>query len=103
MNEARVKLLEQFYEENPTDPFNLYALALEHAKTDTDMAASLFDKLIIEYEDYLPTYYQAVEFFAAKNQLDKAIEIGKRGIDKAKRNNQLKMLGELKSLLESIE
>ena len=30
MNSERIKLLEQYLEDDPSDPFNLYALALEY-------------------------------------------------------------------------
>jgi hypothetical protein len=91
MNAERIKLLEQFCEENPNDPFNLYALALEYQLDDPKKA------------EYLPTYYQAVEFFGNQNELPRAIEIAKKGIEKAKLAREGKTLSELKSLLESIE
>ncbi len=103
MKEERIKTLELFYEENPNDPFNLYALALEHGKSNSERANLLFDILLNNFEDYLPTYYQAVEFFVAQNQIQKAIEIAKKGIEKAIEAKELKTAGEIRTLLDLID
>jgi tetratricopeptide (TPR) repeat protein len=103
MNVERIKLLEQFCEENPNDPFNLYALALEYQLDDTKKATLLFEKLLHDFPEYLPTYYQAVDFFGNQNEFARAIEIAKQGIEKAKLARENKTLGELRSLLESID
>lgn len=84
-----------FYEEDPTDPFNLYALALEYQKTDTLKAAVFFDNLLNNHPDYLPTYYHAAAFFAELNEIEKAEEIYKKGIQLAKHIGNAKTLGEL--------
>lgn len=103
MNEERIKLLEQFCEENPNDPFNLYALALEYQLDDTKKTTHLFEKLLHDFPEYLPTYYQAADFFGNQNEFPRAIEIAKKGIEKAKLARESKTLSELKSLLASIE
>ncbi len=103
MNAARLKILEQFYTENPNDPFNLYALALEYLHSDASKSAALFDRLLKDHENYLPTYYQAVSLFASQNQLSKALNIGQVGIEKALAAKELKTAGELRSLTESID
>ncbi len=103
MNIERVKILEEFYKDNPADPFNIYALALEYQNSNSEKATALFEKLLTDFEDYLPTYYQAVEFFAYKNQLAKAIEIAKKGIEKATAAKEIKTMGEIRSLLNSID
>ena len=103
MNNERVKLLEEFYRNDPNDPFNLYALALEFQANDTFRAANLFETLLKDFPDYLPTYYQAVDFFSNQNDLPKAMEIAKKGIEKARYANELKTLGEISSLLEALE
>jgi hypothetical protein len=103
MKVDRIKILEEFYEENPTDPFNLYALALEYGKFNSEKANLLFDLLLNEFEDYLPTYYQAVEFFVARNQMQKAMAIAKKGIEKAIAAKELKTAGEIRTLLDLID
>jgi tetratricopeptide (TPR) repeat protein len=103
MNKERIKVLEQFCDDHPSDPFNYYALALEYQLADQKKAEELFKKILSEFPDYLPVYYQAVDFFSNQNQLHLAIDIAKKGIEKAKELNQLKTLSEIRSLLESIE
>ena len=48
--------LKIFYEEDPSDPFNLYALAMEYLKTDTAESGRLFEILLHDHSYYLPTY-----------------------------------------------
>ena len=103
MNNERLKLLEEFYRNDPNDPFNLYALALEFQANDNFRAANLFETLLKDFPDYLPTYYQAVDFFSNQNEIQKAMEIAKKGIEKARAANELKTLGEIRSLLEALE
>lgn len=80
MNSALLDNLIAFYEEDPHDPFNIYALAIEYAKSDSDRAAELFDTLLTKHPDYLATYYQAGAFFAAKEEVEKAEEIYRKGV-----------------------
>lgn len=60
MNSERIKLLEQYVEDDPNDPFNLYALALEYQKQNPAKAGKLFELLLAKHPDYLPTYYSLV-------------------------------------------
>lgn len=72
-----------FYEEDPEDPFNVYALALEYLKHDSEKAGQFFDILLFNHPDYLPTYYHAGEFFALEENFKKAELIYQKGIDLA--------------------
>ena len=69
-----------FYEEDPADPFNIYALALEYTKSDAVKAAGFFNVLLEEHPDYLATYYHAGAFFTALEHFGKAEEIYIKGI-----------------------
>ncbi|WP_031528089.1 hypothetical protein [Dyadobacter crusticola] len=84
-----------FYEEDPTDPFNIYALAIEYAKSDAVNAALFFDKLLDEHPGYLPTYYHAGAFFAEIGRVKKAEEIYQKGVELARGQNNAKALREL--------
>ena len=55
----RLEILTQFYEEEPNVPFNLYALATEYLKTNPEKTKELFDELLLNSPDYLPTYYHS--------------------------------------------
>ena len=103
MKAERLKILEQFYEENPSDPFTLYGLALEYMELDPAKASALFENLLTNFENYLPTYYQAASHFSSQAQSGKALEIATKGIEKAMAARELKTAGELRSLMELID
>ena len=100
-NLDRTQLLRQFTEEEPGNPFNWYALALEYKETDPDSAKSLFDKLLTEHPDYLPTYYTAAQFFAESEELDLADRIFQEGIALAKNQNEQKAVRELQNAYQN--
>jgi Tfp pilus assembly protein PilF len=90
----RVEQLEEFLREDPDDPFNSYALALEYLKTDQQKANTLFESLIKKSPDYLPTYFPFAQLLSER-QDNRAEEIYKQGIETARRLNDLKTLKEL--------
>lgn len=92
----RLRQLLAFYEEDPQDPFNLYALALEYQKTDPEQAAWAFGKLLGDFPDYLPAYYQAAHFFAERAVIDQAKRCFERGIELAERTGHEKAQRELR-------
>ena len=49
MSNARQEQLLQFHNQDPTDPFILYGLALEYQKSDNKKAEELFDKLLTDH------------------------------------------------------
>lgn len=80
MANARLESLLGFYEEDPHDPFNIYALALEYQKIDLTLAKAYFHKLLDEHPGYLPTYYHAADFFVQLGEVDKADAVYQKGI-----------------------
>jgi len=103
MNSDRIKMLEQFVAEDPTDPFNHYALALELTKSDKQKAKEVFDKLISTNPDYVATYYQAALLYLELSLNEEAMIIIERGIAQAKKQTNLKAANELRSLLDEID
>ncbi|SEI98844.1 hypothetical protein SAMN05216327_105138 [Dyadobacter sp. SG02] len=83
MNNSLLANLLAFYEEDPADPFNAYALAIEYSKSEPTEAGRFFDLLLEKHPDYLPTYYHAGAFFAAMEKIEKAEEIYQRGVELA--------------------
>lgn len=80
MNNSLLANLLAFYEEDPADPFNAYALAIEYAKSDPTEAGRFFDLLLEKHPDYLPTYYHAGAFFAALEKTGRAEEVYQKGV-----------------------
>lgn len=97
MSTERLKLLHQFYEEDPADPFNSYALALEYLNVDPDKSLAFFDILLKEHAEYLPTYYHAARFFQDRGEKERAIHAYERGISLARSVGDSKALRELRS------
>jgi predicted Zn-dependent protease len=95
MKTSRLEKLLEFYQEDPNDPFNTYALALEYQKNDTSKAEATFTRLLTEFPDYLPAYYTAAQFFISQEQNPKAEEIFKTGIQLAQNQQNTKAYQEL--------
>lgn len=102
MPTQRIKQLLQFYEEDPGDPFNLYALALEYLNHDLARSRALFETLLAEHEGYLPTYYHAAKFFQQHGEHERATAIFENGMALAKRLNDQKALRELRSAYDEM-
>ncbi len=103
MNSERIKILEQFVAEDPTDPFNWYALALELAKADKQKAKEIFDQLIRTNPGYVPVYYQAALLYLELSLNEEATSIIENGIVQAGKQNNLKAANELRGLLDEME
>ena len=95
MNSPLLSSLLGFYQEDPSDPFNVYALAIEYSKSDPDKASHFFDILLTEHSDYLATYYHAGAFFASRENVEKAEEIYRNGLALAALQHHTKAQREL--------
>ena len=102
MATERIKQLEKFYEEEPGDPFNLYALALEYRDVDYGKSQSFFDILLQQHPDYLPAYYHAAHFFQERGDRERAIRLFEEGISLARKTNDVKTLRELQSAFDEL-
>lgn len=81
---SRIETLQQYIKEEPENPFNHYALALEFQKIDATAAATHFDNLLLNFPSYLPTYYHAAALFAELEEIQKAKATFESGIALAK-------------------
>ena len=98
----RIKQLQQFIEEDPTDPFNYYALGLEYAKAGEQEALDIFVKLVQQHKEYLPTYYQLANLYSRLGQKENAAFVYNAGIEIARQQRDFKTLQELTAGLEQI-
>jgi tetratricopeptide (TPR) repeat protein len=103
MISERIKILEQFIVDDPNDPFNHYALALELLKSDKETAKKIFDMLIAEQPNYVPTYYQAALLYFELSLNDQAVKIIEQGIAESKRQSNQKAASELRALLVDMD
>lgn len=79
-NLERISLLKNFCVEEPENPFNFYALALEFREVDKMASGELFDRVLTDFPHYLPAYFPAAHFFFELNELEKAQQLFERGI-----------------------
>ena len=98
----RIKLLEQFIKEDPSDPFNYYALALEYAKIHEEKALDIFIQLITDHRDYLPTYYQLAKLYEQLGRKESALNAYNEGILIARQQKDFKTQQELAAGLEQL-
>lgn len=101
-NQDRIQLLHQFLKEDPSDPFNLYALGLEYQKENPEEARHYFDELLKNHELYVPTYYHAGILYSEFGETEKAIEILKKGIQVSILQKDYKTQRELQTLLTNL-
>jgi Tfp pilus assembly protein PilF len=95
MTSSLLQSLLQFYEEDPNDPFNTYALALEYSKSDLARAETLFRKLLTEHPKYLPAYYHAARLLADRGKVEEAASTYQKGMALAKELGNAKIQREL--------
>lgn len=92
-HKSRIELLQSFLEEDPSDPFTLYALAIEHAALDHFRESHIyFEKLVNNKPDYLPAYYHLGKLYERQNNITEAGNTYMKGIRIAERqaNNHTK-------------
>lgn len=96
MQEERLKILLDYLADEPTEPFNIYAVAMEYLNNDKEKALFYLEKLLIEHPDYVPTYYHSAALFFEKNDFVNAEKTYILGIEKAHQQNKTKSFDELK-------
>lgn len=82
-NLERIKLLKDYCDEEPQNPFNFYALALEYRESEKVEATNLFDFVVFNFPNYLPVYFPAAQFFFENDDLLKAKNLFEAGIELA--------------------
>lgn len=102
MNQVRIDLLKKYIEEDPLDPFNYYGLACEYIQELPEEALALFEKLLADHIDYLPTYYQAGQLLEAFEREEEALKVYEAGMTLAKTQNNTKTFQELNSVHQNL-
>ena len=96
MQEERLKILLQYLEEEPNEPFNIYGVAMEYLNSKPDKALAYLEQLLHEYPEYVPTYYHAAALYFELEQFEKAEEVYKKGIEIAHQKQNMKAYDELR-------
>lgn len=103
MNLERIKLLEQYIQEDPLDAFSRYALALEWAIEDPDKAIAFLLTLIKDKPHYVPAYYQAAILLMEQNRIEETKIVVAEGIKMAAAQNDHKTIKELRQLQDELD
>jgi predicted Zn-dependent protease len=100
----RIAELMQLQKEDPSDPFFIYALAIEYEKDNNiEKCFSHLETLVKDYPNYSGTYLKYAQLLIENNNEELAKMILEQGINLAQKLNKSKMKGELLQLLEDIE
>ncbi|RYC69917.1 MULTISPECIES: enzyme of heme biosynthesis [Spirosoma] len=103
MNNERIQQLIRFVQEEPGEPFNVYALAMEYMNSQPEQARTYLDQLLSDHPDYLPTYYHAAALYAELDERDKAAGLYEKGIRLAEVQNNQKALQELQRARQAFD
>jgi Tfp pilus assembly protein PilF len=98
----RLKVLLAFYQDDPTDPFNAYALAIEYLNSDVQKSRKLFEELLSNHPDYVPTYYHAAKLYQELNEKEKSIAVYEKGLQISLKNKDTKAHRELKAAYDEL-
>lgn len=99
----RINSLRHMLDEAPDDPFLIYALALELKPLDAGESLSLFEALLQNHPDYLPTYYHAAAALRRAGQRLQALQVYEKGMALARQQNDMKTLAELQNARTNLE
>ncbi len=102
MNNERLSNLESFLKEEPEDPFNWYAVAMEYKPLDIAKCQFYLVHLLKHFPNYLATYYQVAELLIVTAKKEDAEIILEKGIKLARVQNDLNTLRELQNLLNNL-
>ena len=103
MNSDKIRVLIKFLEEDPSDAFTMYALALEFVKAGQHQSADeTFDMLIKMEPGYLAAFYQYGKLCEMMDKKEKAIELYKQGMKLAKERNNTKTFNEIKEAFDML-
>ena len=103
MNINRIQLLENYIKEEPENPFNYYALAMEYYEKEPPKAIDILSTLIKKQPEYLPSYYKLAHLYWDEESWDKAETVFIKGIELATKQEDLKAEKELKNAYSNFQ
>ena len=101
MNEERILMLRKFIEEEPNNPFNTYALAMEYYDSNPERALEILMDLAKKSSSYLPTYFKLSHLLWEMEEWNLAEQMFLEGIKIAGEVDDIKALSELKSAYQN--
>jgi len=100
---TRLELLKRYLQEDPSDSFLRYALALEFiALNDHQMAYEQLTKLLFDDPDYLAAYYMAGKSAEIIEKNNEAKNWYEKGMEVARTQKDQHTMNELSAALEGL-
>ncbi len=98
----RLQQLLEFLNDDPNDPFTIYAIATEYLHTDPDQARRYYEILLNDHPYYLPTYYHAAKLYESLDERDLALTAYEKGIQLATEKKEYLALRELQNAYQEL-
>ena len=99
---SRLQELEAMLDASPDDPFIIYALAKEYEMKQATMQAMLmYEHLVNDHPDYVPTYYHYARLLFTAGNINEAKRMLEKGIEAGNREKDMHAVSEMKGLLSS--
>jgi predicted Zn-dependent protease len=100
----RIALLTQFLEQNPTDAFARYGLAMEYARAgEVDTALAEYKRLLEFHPDYVAAYQMAAQALLAAERVEEGRQFLRDGIQCAQRIGNAHAQSEMQALLDDVD
>ena len=100
---TRMQMLVQILEQNPSDAFARYGLAMEHTRLgQNDSALTEFGKLLQMHPDYTNGYFMAAQTLVKIDRTEEAKKMLENGIVAAKRTGNRHALSEMSGMLDEL-
>jgi tetratricopeptide (TPR) repeat protein len=96
---SRLQQLLAFLEDDPNDPFTIYAIATEYRSTEPKRAMEYYNKLLAEHPDYVGTYYHAGKMLEHLEKPEEAEKVYRLGLSVARKAGQMHAASELQQAL----
>lgn len=96
--------LKEILEQDPSNAFARYGLAMEYAgKGDTDTALAEFDRLLADHPDYTAGYFMAAQTLAKAHRVAEAKARLNAGIASARKTSNQHAQREMQAMLDELE
>ena len=99
----RIAMLNGILEQNPSDAFARYGLAMEFSNNgNVEAALAEFQKLLTAHPDYTAGYFMAAQALAKANRAAEARTMLEDGIASANRTSNSHALSEMQAMLAEL-
>jgi tetratricopeptide (TPR) repeat protein len=100
----RIAMLSEILEQNPSDAFARYGLAMEYSSAgNVDRAVAEFGKLLSIHPDYTAAYFMCAQTLARADRTEEARKMLAEGILSAKRTGNAHAQSEMEAMLAELD